>query len=186
MAPQLKGLAFHAVPTNAYAANSAWQQLVALAHTWDIPLGFTYERSAGDLAWLGSVNWGFQATGKIRTGQNSRGYRLGNRLVVGGSVSTRPIRWLSPSFGIYSESCGDIRGNDLNFPGPIYPTPVADPMSFGGQRVSVTVGLECMVSGSDFAGQSVEMTIGVPVHQDLNGPQPQATVRADVSWNLSF
>ncbi len=30
---QLKtGLAFHSVPTNAYAANSAWQQLVALAH----------------------------------------------------------------------------------------------------------------------------------------------------------
>jgi hypothetical protein len=30
---QLKsGLAFHTVPTNAYAANSAWQQLVALAH----------------------------------------------------------------------------------------------------------------------------------------------------------
>jgi hypothetical protein len=30
---QLKGgLAFHNVPTNAYAANSAWQQLVALAH----------------------------------------------------------------------------------------------------------------------------------------------------------
>ena len=27
------GLAFHTVPTNAYAANSAWQQLVALAHT---------------------------------------------------------------------------------------------------------------------------------------------------------
>jgi hypothetical protein len=26
------GLAFHTVPTNAYAANSAWQQLVALAH----------------------------------------------------------------------------------------------------------------------------------------------------------
>ena len=30
---QLKsGLAFHTVPTNAYAANSAWQQLVTLAH----------------------------------------------------------------------------------------------------------------------------------------------------------
>jgi len=30
---QLKsGLAFHTVPTSAYAANSAWQQLVALAH----------------------------------------------------------------------------------------------------------------------------------------------------------
>ena len=30
---QLKsGLAFHTVPTQAYAANSAWQQLVALAH----------------------------------------------------------------------------------------------------------------------------------------------------------
>ena len=30
---QLKsGLAFHSVPTQAYAANSAWQQLVALAH----------------------------------------------------------------------------------------------------------------------------------------------------------
>ena len=30
---QLKsGLAFHTVPTRAYAANSAWQQLVALAH----------------------------------------------------------------------------------------------------------------------------------------------------------
>jgi hypothetical protein len=26
------GLAFHTVPTNAYAANSAWQQLVSLAH----------------------------------------------------------------------------------------------------------------------------------------------------------
>ena len=30
---QLKaGLALHAIPTNAYAANSAWQQLVVLAH----------------------------------------------------------------------------------------------------------------------------------------------------------
>lgn len=44
---QLKtGLAFHSVPTNAYAANSAWQQLVALAH--NLLTNFQIDTGAGE------------------------------------------------------------------------------------------------------------------------------------------
>ena len=106
--------------------------------TWDIPLGLTYQRDTNRAAGLGPLSFRLGATGKVRTGENSRGYRMGHRLVLDGSMSMQPLTWFSPTVGVSSEIWGDIRGFDINFPGPIFPTPVAHPDLFGGERVSAT------------------------------------------------
>ena len=154
--------------------------------TWDIPVGVHYRRETNRGTGVGPVRYRLGAMGKVRSGENSRGYRLGHRLVVDGSMSMQPLRWISPSLGLSSETWGDIKGHDLNFPGPIYPTPVANPDLFGGQRVSVTIGLTFGTSQGDLGGHSLQMNFAVPVYQDLHGPQPEENWRGNISWNLSF
>ncbi len=101
-------------------------------------------------------------------------------------MSIQPLRWLSPSLGLSSETWGDIKGHDINFPGPVYPTPVANPDLFGGQRVSPTFGLTFGDKAGILSGHSFQANFGIPVYQNLHGPQPEANWRADISWNLSF
>ena len=149
--------------------------------TWDVPIGLTFVRTTDGAAGLGPVRYRLSATGKVRTGENSRGYRLGHRLVVDGVVSLQPLTWLSPSLGASSEVWGDVKGHDLNFPGPIYPTPVANPELFGGQRVSAVFAL-----AFGDAGSSLGINFSVPVYQNLHGPQPEEDWRGTVTWDLSF
>jgi len=154
--------------------------------TWDVPIGVTYRRDTNGAAGLGPLTYRLSATGKIRTGENSRGYRLGHRLVLDGSMSMQPLSWLSPSVGASSEIWGNITGHDINFPGPIFPTPVTNPDLFGGQRVSATFALTFSSRASDVGRHSVGLDVSVPVYQNLRGPQPEENWRANISWDLSF
>jgi hypothetical protein len=154
--------------------------------TWDVPIGVNYRRDTGGGAGLGPVRYRLSATGKVRTGENVRGYRLGHRLVLDGSASMRPLRWLSPSIGASSEVWGDIKGHDLNFPGPVYPTPVANPELFGGRRVSATFGLAVGANAGDLGQHSLDLNFSLPFYQDLHGPQPEENWRGNISWNSSF
>ncbi len=152
--------------------------------TWDIPLSITYRNRTQ--AW----KWGAQALGKIRTGENDRGYRLGHQLLVSAWAETQMLEWLDATVKLAGQKWGHIKGNDENFPGPIYPTPVANPEAFGGTKVNLILGLRTSPpsdpdSLSVLSSQSFGLEFGLPIYQSLNGPQPEEDYRFTLSWSLS-
>jgi hypothetical protein len=152
--------------------------------TWDIPVSFTYHSH------LQAWNWGGQVLGQLRTGQNDRGYRLGHQLLVSLWTEKQLLKRLAASVKLTGQQWGRIKGNDKNFPGPIYPTPVADPDAFGGTKVNLIFGLRTssskdMSSSSALRGQTFGLELGFPVYQSLNGPQPEEDYRLNLSWTLS-
>lgn len=166
--------------------------------TWDIILSAGYQGRTDSLesthlALLGSVGWGVQVLGKIRTGENDRNYRLGNRLIVSAWMSARPFQFVEPFLKLNTEIWGTIHGNDESSPGPIFPTPVSDPGHFGGEKLvltgGVTLRLPDLPEGRFYAQlskQSVTIEYGQPVYESLNGPQPRERRRLSVNWATSF
>jgi len=166
--------------------------------TYDVILSAGYQGSTGTLesrgvSVLGSIGWGAQIFGKIRTGENDRGYRLGDRLLISAWISARPFTWVEPFLTLDTQIWGRIHGNDIDFPGPIYPTPVADPDNFGGEKLALTGGLVLrfpkLPEGRFYeflSKQALTLTYGEPVYQSLNGPQPKERWRASVDWSVGF
>lgn len=161
--------------------------------TWDIPIGMGYLGSSQPLPGVGSLSWGVSALGKVRTGRNSRGYRLGDRLLFSSWLRAEPLPWLHPVLKLEAVLWERIRGTDSSFPGPIFPTPVTDPRNFGGERIDVLVGarlkppdLGDSLLARILEGQAVEFEFGWPVYQSLNGPQPEEDWRVSVGWTQTF
>ena len=120
-------------------------------------------------------------------------YRLGDRVLLSGWLRAEPLSWLQPMVKIESAIWGRIHGTDSNFPGPIFPTPVADPHNFGGKRVDVLLGVRFRPPDLGdsplariFEGQTVEFEFGGPIYQNLNGPQPEEEWRLMVGWTQTF
>lgn len=161
--------------------------------TWDIPVSLSYRGSSEALPCLGELRWGVSSLAKFRTARNSRGYRLGNRVLISGFVRARPLSWLEPVVKIETQFWGRIHGTDDNFPGPIFPTPVTDPHNFGGTKVSLVVGLRLRapslgdgVLAKILGAQAIEADFGRAIYQDLNGPQPEEDWRVSARWTVNF
>jgi hypothetical protein len=166
--------------------------------TWDMVIGAGYQGTTGPLGStytkpLGSVSWRLGAHGKIRTGMNSRGYRLGNRLIITTSVAAHPSPWFQPFVQLNTEISGKITGTDENFLGPIFPTPAADPNNFGGEKLIISTGTT--ISFSDLPegkifdmlrGQKIVIEHGQPIYQSLNGPQARERWRGTINWSVDF
>jgi hypothetical protein len=79
---------------------------------------------------------------------------------------------------------GNISGEDpsLSVPGP-YPAPVVEPSLFGGNQVSLLLGLTIPVLGPD---RYIHLEVGKPIYQSLNGPQTSEDYRFGVSFSAGF
>ncbi len=131
--------------------------------TWDILPGITYLGQASDLS------WGAQASGILRTGKNDRDYTLGNALNATGWVAYRWNNWWSTSLRLAGSNVGTVSGRDE----ALNPTMVttADTNNFGGQRVDGFLGLNFNVAERYLYGHRLAAELGVPLYQNLNGPQ---------------
>ncbi len=166
--------------------------------TYDVIMSAGYHGSSAALTstgldWLGAVGWGAQVLGKIRTGDNNRGYRLGHSLLISAWLSARPFSWLEPTLKLESQIWGRIHGTDDDFEGPIFPTPVADPHNFGGEKLALTGALTLrppeLPEGRLYdllKRQAVSVSYGQPVYQSLNGPQPRELWRLSVDWSMDL
>ncbi|MBW2401075.1 MAG: hypothetical protein JRG80_17725 [Deltaproteobacteria bacterium] len=166
--------------------------------SYDVILSAGYQGSSASLgstkvAMLGSIGWGAQILGKIRTGKNDRGYRLGHRLLISTWLSAQPFTWLEPFLKLDTQIWGRIRGNDDDFPGPTFPTPVADPDNFGGEKLALTGGVTLrppkLPEGRFYQAlsrQAVTIEYGQPVYESLNGPQPRERWRLSIDWSIGF
>lgn len=156
--------------------------------TWDLPLGLTWSgQSAGAIPLIG----GLQGQGKLRSGRNRRGYRLGDRGMLAAWIGVQPVPWLEPSLKLSGVAWGRIVGEDteITVPGAFaYPAPVTDPARFGGRTLVPSLGLAATIPGARGAWvhQRLELELGRPAYQDLHGPQPQERWRMSAGLRLGY
>ncbi|MFT5365575.1 MAG: hypothetical protein ACI8V2_000515 [Candidatus Latescibacterota bacterium] len=153
--------------------------------TYDLVPGLTY---AGRNKSLG---WGGQIRHVNRLNKNSRTYSLGNRLSLAGWLKAKPWLWLEPSLTVTAQSWGRIDGEDeeLKIPTlPVSPFPAAvtDPSKFGGKKVNVLFGATLGWPKGFAKGHTLNVEVGFPTYQSLNGPQPKEVWRFGAGWNWNF
>lgn len=142
--------------------------------TYDFPLELSYRPGA-------SGNLVFGLSANLRTGRNERNYRLGNNY----AASVRYEVDISPNIqataGLHLGYSGSILGRDSSLmveaPFP-YPASITNPGLYGGQKLRAQFGLAWRVTDR----LQLNMETGVPVHQELNGPQPKERWRSSIQF----
>ena len=133
--------------------------------TFNFLPGITYVGQGCRLSYGGVVN------ANIKTNTNSEGYSWGNQYDASGWIAYKFHHLFSTSFRLEGVSSDKISGYDAN----IYPLSVNDPNAntnnFGGQRVNAYVGLNFYKDKCTFKGLRFLLEYGIPVYQNLYGPQ---------------
>ena len=138
--------------------------------TYDLMPGITYKGRSGD------TGWGAQYRATLRLDENDEGYTLGdvNELTGWASYSWTP--GVSSSLRLTARSVDKIDGSDSKIVAPVQ---TANPDFQGGDRVDLGIGVNFSGQEAEWRGLRFGVELGLPVHQDLNGPQMEA------DWNLT-
>ncbi len=143
--------------------------------TYDLMPGVTYRGRSG------GIGWGAQYMATIRLGDNDEGYSLGDiHQVTGwGSYSWTPA--VSVSLRATARTVDSIDGID---PKIVAPVQTADPSFQGGDRVDIGLGVNFSGQEGAWRGLRLGVEFGLPVYQDLNGPQLEGdwTLTAGVKY----
>jgi hypothetical protein len=127
--------------------------------TYDFKPSYTYKDTSGSLA------WGAQLEYTYHTGTNDRDYTLGDRWEATG--------WIKHYFNANFMISGRVEYLDWNnVDGVAKDTnpkmaPTFDPNAQGGKRTDLLIGLNGMFGKGHMLGAE----FGVPVYQNLDGPQ---------------
>ena len=138
--------------------------------TYDLIPGVTYKGRSGD------VGWGAQYMATLRTGENDEDYTLGDIHQLSGWASYSWTPGASTSLRLSARSTDEIDGRDPNIVAPVQ---TANPDFQGGDRIDVGIGINLSGQQGEWRGLRFNAELGVPVEQDLNGPQMEA------DWNLT-
>jgi hypothetical protein len=145
--------------------------------TWDILPGLTYTGHAG------AFGWGAQYSAIVRTGENSQNYSLGNVHRLTGWASYEWASWISTSVRLAGESVGKIDGRDAAIVGPVQ---TANPDFYGGKTADVLFGVNLAGQDGWLRGQRLAVEFGLPVYQDLNGPQMERDYQLILGYQIAF
>lgn len=143
--------------------------------TFDIMPGVVY---AGH---LGPWSWGVSYRARLPLGPNPQGYLWGDLHEFNGWGGYTWIPGLTTTFRVNATTQGAIRGFDPEIRGPAAP---GNPQFYGGQRIELFGG--ATISGK-FIGvdnATIAVEAGLPVYQNLNGPQIMKNWQAGMSLRL--
>ena len=142
--------------------------------TLDLIPGITYVKRHE------STSLGFQAKEIVRITENSDDYQLGNVALISAWVSRVFKDDVSGSLRLGYCHEGRMQGQDADIDPNL--SPLHDPKSQGGDRVSVWAGINYIETG----GHSFGFELGGPLWQDLNGPQLEQDISYGLGWHYSF
>ncbi|MEO0569155.1 MAG: transporter [Pseudomonadota bacterium] len=145
--------------------------------TFDLLPGVTYMGRSG------SLGWGAQLRGIIRLGENDENYALGNEAAATAWITYQPRPFVSFSGRIEGRSLGDIDGFDPMIVGPVQ---TADPDNYGGSTIFLFAGVNLIGQRGAIRGQRLAIEFGLPVYQDLNGPQLETDWLLTAGWQYAF
>ena len=140
------------------------------------------------LTYLGQneeMNWGARARGTFRLGLNSAGYRQGNLYELTAWISPKITDNFSPSLRIDAMKWGNVYGRDSRLNPRA--NPESDPNLQGGEQINLLLGLN-FSAGLDDEGRGHRFSIegGLPIYQNLSGPQIREAWRLGGAWNWTF
>lgn len=142
--------------------------------TFDLLPGITYRGNSE------TYSWGGQAAATLRLGRNDADYSLGDRYRVGFWGARRWADWLSSSLRVNLEGWSNVDGADARLNPAMVPT--ADPDLRGGVRLDLLAGVNFIGTEGVLKGQRLFAEFGVPLYQNLDGPQ----LETDWLLNLGF
>lgn len=146
--------------------------------TFDFLPGVTYTGRAAD--W----GWGAQYLAEVRLeGENSEGYAWGDKHSFTAWGSYQWAQWISTSARLLGTTQGSIDGID---PKIVAPVQTADPNYYGGDVISMLLGVNLIATEGTLKGQRLAIEAGLPVYQDLNGPQLETDWTITAGWQYAF
>jgi hypothetical protein len=123
--------------------------------------GLTYRGSCHQ------YTWGVQYSGTEFLGRHN-GYRKGKQREATIWTSFSPTKSISTSARLKYRYEGKIKGIDPNI---VLPTQTANPDYYGGNIITILVGLNWVCQSGSFKGVRVALEAGLPLLQELNGIQ---------------
>lgn len=146
--------------------------------TFDALPGLTYSGRLSDFS------WGAQYRAEIRLeDDNDEGYAVGDKHAVTAWVAYQWAPWISTSARFDAMTQDTVDGID---PTIVAPVQTADPLNQGGDRVDLLLGVNLVGQTGAFEGHRLAMEMGVPVFQDLNGPQLETDLTFTLGWQKAF
>ncbi|MEL7199244.1 MAG: transporter [Pseudomonadota bacterium] len=145
--------------------------------TWDLEPGITY-RDQND-----SLGWGAQVRGTIRLGDNDEGYSHGNLYQATAWLAASVTDGVALSGRLHAQTLGRVNGIDPDIFGPVQ---TANPDFQGGESVTYFTGLNFAATDGALKGWRLGVEAGVPIVQDLNGPQMPTDFTLTVGVQKSF
>ncbi|MFQ5983974.1 MAG: transporter [Alphaproteobacteria bacterium] len=146
--------------------------------TYDFLPGVTYTGRSDD------YSWGGQLGATVRFGKNDNGYRWGNIYRLTLWAARRWTNWLSSSLRVGGETEANIRGADPSLNPAMVPT--ADPNLRGGERIELGLGINLLAPSGALKGHRLAIEFGLPVYQNLDGPQLERDWTATIGWRKAF
>ena len=145
--------------------------------TYDITPGLTYTRLYTE--W----SWGAQGLYTFRTGKNDNAYTLGDKLNISLWLAKMLNHSLSLSARLNALDWENIDGADDKLD-PLPTVPTKNPELRGGSRVDALLGINYVAHSLNYIRFAFE--IGVPVYQDLNGPQLETDLVLTLGTQYTF
>ncbi len=144
--------------------------------TVDLFPGLTYTGLRND------VSWGFQFVQTLRLGQNDQGYSVGDNYQVTSYGAYRWTNWVSTSLRLNWLDWKNYDGADPNLNPMMIHT--ADINRRGGERLDILPGVNFLFP--EFMGYENRLGVefGVPIYQNLNGPQLETDWTVMVGWQI--
>ncbi|HTL59012.1 MAG TPA: hypothetical protein VL361_25280 [Candidatus Limnocylindrales bacterium] len=130
--------------------------------TWDLLPGLTYLGHSA--AWA----WGAQALFTVRLGENENHYRLGHVYRLSAWTQFEVLDWFGPSARLDWHGWGNIQGADPEL--DPNRNPAFDPNKQAGERLDFLMGLNFYVPGGPLKGTRFSLEGGVPLYQNILGP----------------
>ena len=146
--------------------------------TFDLLPGITYLGESDKLA------WGAQVLGTVRLGTNDRDYRLGDRYRLSAWTQLKVVDWFGPSLRLDWHAWDDIHGADPDL--DPNRNPAFDARKQSGERLDVMAGLNFFVPHGFLKGTRLAVEGGLPVYQNLDGPNMAVDWLLTVGLSFSF
>lgn len=150
--------------------------------TVDAMPGITYGGEMGNAA------WGFQALGTIRIGRNTEGYSKGDAYQLNLFGSYAWSNWISTSVRFSWHDWSNYNGRDKGIEAHTAPTfvPTADPNRRGGERLDFLPGINLLFPEVWGLENHIGVEGGIPIYQNLDGPQLETDWIFNVGWQVVY
>ena len=124
--------------------------------------------------------WGGQLSAVIRTCDADEGYTLGDRFAATGWLSRDLSNQLSTSLRFNYQDWDNIDGQNIALNPNVVQT--ANTALQGGDRVDLSLGFNYLFKN----GHRLAIEYGLPISQNLNGPQLETDSVLTVGWQKAF